>query len=111
MIYSWTETNWVEILKPLFLRIVYAVYKPNLKGPKRLWRGAEWSFATSRSVFSWGAKVSWRGAKVSFLKKGVEVVGAEVVGAEVVGAEVVGAEVVGAEVVGAEVSIPFHLSL
>ena len=51
--------------------------------PEKL--GAEVSFARGRSVFSWGAEVSWRGAEVSFAK-GAE--GAEVVGAEVVGAEV-----------------------
>ena len=51
--------------------------------PEKL--GAEVSFARGRSVFSWGAEVSWRGAEV-FFQKGAE--GAEVVGAEVVGAEV-----------------------
>ena len=49
-----------------------------MKGPEKF--GAEVSFARGRSVFSCGAEVSRRGAKVSF-QKGAE--GAEVVGAEV----------------------------
>ena len=79
-----------QILKPLLLRIVYGVYKPNLKGPKRLWRSPNCHSRRAEVPLMRGQSVLTRGKSIFSKKR---------------------AEVVGAEVVGAEVSIPFHLRL
>ena len=51
-------------------------------------RGAKVSFASGRSVFSWGDEVSWQGPMCLFQRGPKCPIGAEVVGAEVVGTEV-----------------------